>query len=103
VAQTDSSNWPKICSEDVPGSVSQNKCNATTPLTVKTLDHQEPMLRFFEYLAKKSAFFAQNKAKLWEKFDYNIVFFKEQLQIFRRKLSNIAENCDNNIDPRWQL
>jgi hypothetical protein len=35
-------------------------------------------------------------------FDHNIGFW-EKRQFFRRKLSKIAENCDDNIDPCIQL
>jgi hypothetical protein len=33
-------------------------------------------------------------------FDHNIGF-REKRQFFRRKLAKIAENCDHNIDPRF--
>jgi hypothetical protein len=33
-----------------------------------------------------------------QNFDHNIGFF-EKRQLFRRKLSKMAENCDHNIDP----
>jgi hypothetical protein len=32
-------------------------------------------------------------------FEHNIGFWVKR-QFFRRKLSQIAENCDHNIDPR---
>jgi hypothetical protein len=35
-----------------------------------------------------------------QKFDNNIGFW-EKRQIFRWKLSKIAENCDHNIDPSF--
>jgi hypothetical protein len=35
-----------------------------------------------------------------QNFDNNIVFW-EKRQLFRRKLSKIAENCDHNIDPEY--
>jgi hypothetical protein len=34
-----------------------------------------------------------------QNFDHNIGF-REKRQLFRRKLSKIAENCDHNIDER---
>jgi hypothetical protein len=44
------------------------------------------------------AFLTQNKAKLC-KILIITLFFLEKRQFFRRKLGQIAENCDHNIDP----
>jgi hypothetical protein len=49
--------------------------------------------------AKKLAFWARNKAKLYKILIITLVFL-EKRQFFRQKLSKIAENCDHNIDPR---
>jgi hypothetical protein len=37
-----------------------------------------------------------------QNFDHSIGFWEER-QIFRRKLSKIAENCDHNIDTGRQF
>jgi hypothetical protein len=59
------------------------------------------MLLLFFYFrrknAKKLAFLTQNKAKLCKFLIITLVF--EKTPIFRRKLEEIAENCDHNIDP----
>jgi hypothetical protein len=53
---------------------------------------------FAEKFSEKMAFLTQNKAKLCKILIITLVF--EKRPIFRRKLSQIAENCDhNNIDP----
>jgi hypothetical protein len=36
-----------------------------------------------------------------EKFDQTIGFFRKKRHFFRQKLAKIAENCDQNIDPRY--
>jgi hypothetical protein len=48
--------------------------------------------------AKKLAFLTQNKAKLCKMLIITL-FFLEKRQIFRQKLSKIAEYCHHNIDP----
>jgi hypothetical protein len=48
--------------------------------------------------AKKLAFLTQNKAKLC-KILIIILVYEKNANFFRRKLANIAENCDHNIDP----
>jgi hypothetical protein len=52
--------------------------------------------------AKKLAFLTQNKAKLCKILIISLGFEKNA-NYFRRKLSKIVENCDHNIDPRWDL
>jgi hypothetical protein len=55
---------------------------------------------FAEKFGKKLAFLTQNRAKLCKILLITLVY--EKNAIFCRKLSKIAENCDNNIDP-WNL
>jgi hypothetical protein len=47
------------------------------------------------------AFLTQNKAKLCK--NLIITLFWEKRQIFWRKLTKIAENCDHNIDPSYEI
>jgi hypothetical protein len=49
---------------------------------------------------KKLAFLTQNKSKLCKILIITLVFEKNA-NFFRRKLAKIAENCDDNIDPRF--
>jgi hypothetical protein len=53
-------------------------------------------------LAKKVAFLPQTKAKLCKILIITLLFEKKR-QLFRRKLSKIAENCDHNIDPLFAV
>jgi hypothetical protein len=58
-----------------------------------------PMLLFFKYFcrkkfSKKMAFLTQNKAKLCQKLDHDIVFLETRL--FAQNL----RNCNYNVDPR---
>jgi hypothetical protein len=49
---------------------------------------------------KKLAFLTRNKAKLRNILIITFVFEKKR-QFFRQKLAKIADNCDHNIDPRY--
>jgi hypothetical protein len=54
---------------------------------------------FAQNLAKKLAFFTQNK----DKFSNNLIItlvFKKNANFFAEIWEKIAENCDHNIDPR---
>jgi hypothetical protein len=60
------------------------------------------MLWLFKYFRRKIRrknwhFWLKTKLN-YANFDHNIGFW-EKRQFFRRKLSKIAENCDNNVDP----
>jgi hypothetical protein len=51
--------------------------------------------------AKILAFFAQTTASFCKNSIVTLVFEKNA-NFFRQKLAKIAENCNNNIDPRSQ-
>jgi hypothetical protein len=51
----------------------------------------------YKKIAKKLAFFTQNKAKICE----FLIIILRKTPIFCRKLAKIAENCDHNIDPSF--
>jgi hypothetical protein len=53
---------------------------------------------FAEKISKKFGVFDSKQSLIMQKIDHNIGFW-EKRQIFRRKLSKIAKNCDHNIDP----
>jgi hypothetical protein len=53
---------------------------------------------FRQKIGEKMAFLTQSKAKLFKKLIITLVFEKKA-NFCRRKLSKIAENCDQNIDP----
>jgi hypothetical protein len=48
----------------------------------------------------KNGFFAQTAASFCKILTITLIF--EKSQYFRLKLAKIAENCDHNIDPRFQ-
>jgi hypothetical protein len=67
------------------GTITATKAGIHTNEIIKS--NQGPMLWIFNIFAKK---FSTKHWRFWQK-----------RQFFRRKLSNIAENCDHNIDPSF--
>jgi hypothetical protein len=55
---------------------------------------------FSPKIGKTTVVFYSKQSQIMQKFDNNIGFW-EKRQFFRRKFPKIAENCDHNIDPRF--